>query len=356
MSFYNSADLGNTEIKTRMTAEDGLLTFGVDLLDDAMNGIMRNDLILVGARSGAGKTQFCCNVAWANAQQGKRVHYFALEAEHAEIERRMKYRIFSSLYFKKQNRPQGERLTFRNWMLGRLSIQHADIEAQTTEIFAEAAKTMFTFYKQDKFDVMKFIEMVLYCANETDLIIVDHVHYFDMSDDNENRAVKEIAMAARNLSVSEGKPIILVSHLRKTDRFNTDKAPGQEEFHGSSDLYKISTKCITLARGDHYTPDGKSETFIRIAKDRFDGSLEYHLGRIIYNTKEGKYEPGYTLGPIKQKRGEEFEEYPSANYPDWARSQRATRSESHLPTNTGQATTRALRNWAVDYKSLPSKD
>lgn len=331
------------------------MSFGIDFLDEASEGILKNDLILLGARSGAGKTQFCTNVAWANVQRGKKVHYIALEAEYAEIERRIKYGIFCDLFFKKQNKGQ-TRLSFKNWMLGRLSVEHADIEAECSEVFSKQAQGLFTYYKTNAFDVKEFIKTVMFCSNDTDLIIVDHVHYFDFDDANENRAIKEIAMAARDLAIHQGKPMILVAHIRKSDRNSTEKCPGLEEFHGSSDLFKIATKAITLAPGDNYTKDGKAETYMRIVKDRFDGSLQRHMGCLVYNVREGKYEAGYKLGSEKQKRNEEFVEYPQGDIPGWARSVRGAGSAtSHGDTQTKRAGPE-IKNYARSVKNFYDKN
>lgn len=355
MSFIHSPDISQSEIASRLTNEDGLMKFGIDFLDEATEGILRNDLILIGARSGAGKTQFCTNVAWANVQSGKRVHYIALEAEYAEIERRIKYGIFCDLFFKKQNKGQ-IRLSFKNWMLGRLSVEHADLEAQCAEVFSKQAEGLFTYYKQTQFDVAEFIKTVIYCSNQTDLIIVDHVHYFDYDDANENRAIKEIAMAARDLAIHQGKPMILVAHIRKSDRNSTDKCPGLEEFHGSSDLFKIATKAITLAPGDNYTKDGKAETYMRIVKDRFDGSLQRHMGCLIYNVREGKYESGYKLGSDKQKRNEEFIEYPQGDIPGWARAVRKSSSgDDFRYPNSGRSNSE-IKNHAGPFKGFYRKN
>jgi replicative DNA helicase len=71
------------------------LTFGVQFLDEAVGGIYSNDLVLYGAKTGIGKTQLATITAMANAANGKRVHFFALEAEQHEIERRIKYQILT---------------------------------------------------------------------------------------------------------------------------------------------------------------------------------------------------------------------------------------------------------------------
>jgi replicative DNA helicase len=355
MSFIHSPDVAQSEIEMRMDGDKRLLTFGVDFLDEALEGILPNDLVLIGARSGAGKTQFCVNLALANVQQGKRVHYIALEAENLEIERRIKYRLFSKLFFE-QKRKASHRISFKNWLLGRFAVELADLEAEAAEIFEKEVKGLFTFYKSGSFSVTNFIQMVLYCASETDLIIVDHVHYFDYEDDNENRAVKEIATTARDLALEQGKPIILVAHIRKGDKYSTDKCPQLEDFHGSSDLYKIATVSVTFAPGDNFTSDGKSETFMQVVKERLGGESLRHLACLTYNTREGVYEKGYRIGPWRQKRDAEFAEHPQGNLPTWAKSVARTSVNSLYGNNKPLQDRSQIKNWATSFRGVIKDD
>jgi archaellum biogenesis ATPase FlaH len=326
LSFYQSSTIAKKEKDSRRSMRDGLLSFGVDYLDHAMEGILKNDLILIGAHSGGGKTQFCCNVAMHNAKQGKRVHYVALEAEQYEIERRILYQLFVKHYLADRDRNHIQ-LNFQKWMLGDFLEIGKKYEELATEEFQETYKTLFTFYKQGDFNVTKFIETVVLCSGETDLIIVDHVHYFDYDDENENRAVKEIAKTARSLSLEQGVPIILVSHIRKRDRNNNDLVPGQEEFHGSSDLFKIATKGITLAPGAW--KQGRLETFFRIVKNRFEGSVTRFVACIDYINSRGNYEKEYEVGDSNQKRTDGFRGLDKASIPDWARGHRPRQVSDH---------------------------
>lgn len=291
------------------------LTFGISFLDDAALGILPNDLVLIGARSGVGKTAVCCSIAVANIAQGKRVHFIALEAEPREIVRRLKYQILMRLFFADPNRPQ-IKPQFQKWMLGKYKGVLDSYEIEASKEFIENHRGLFTFYKSGQFDVNDMTKQVILCERETDLVIIDHVHYFDYDEKSENEAIKNIAKMVRTLTLENGIPIILVAHLRKKDRFNTDLAPGIEEFHGSSDLYKIATKVITLAPGP-WSNDGRLRSFFRVVKNRFEGSVTRNIAEVTFNQREGKYEIGYRLGDIRDNRGEEFVEL-SSDYPDWA--------------------------------------
>lgn len=317
MSFLKSAEFSFEEIETRKNARDRMLTFGVEFLDNAMLGILKNDLVLIGAGSGAGKTQLCCSIAKANIENGKRVHYIALEAEHLEIEKRIKFQIFSNHFFNDPERPKGVTLSFQEWMVGDFIDSCAKYEASAANEFMQKYSTLFVFYKADKFDVIDLIQTVLSCADETDLIILDHVHYMDYEDSSENVAIKKIAITARTLALENSCPIILVSHLRKKDKASRDFAPGLEEFHGSSDLYKIATKAITLAPGN--VDNGNMETYFRIVKNRFEGSVTRYVAKTFYNPREARYEANYELGLAGQNRDEGFVRLDPNNHPSWGK-------------------------------------
>lgn len=282
-----------------------MLRFGVSFIDDSLLGILPDDLILVGAPSGVGKTQFCVNLALANVGDGKRVHFFALEASENEIERRLKFQVVMANFFGDPKRPRiGKPLFFDEWEVGSYEEILAPYEDWAEKYCAEAYKNLHTFYKTEAFDSAKLIEYVNYVSTETDLIIVDHVHYFDFDDDNENRAIKEIAKTARDLCLIHQKPIVLVSHLRKRNQRNEDLAAGLDEFHGSSDLTKIATKVISLAPGGP-CHEGGFYTFMRTAKNRHSGSSSRYLAKIVYDEKQNGYGQEYQIGWANaQKFGE----------------------------------------------------
>lgn len=329
--FKSAADSAFCEIEARRGALANLLSFGISYLDDTMIGIAPNDLILIGASSGIGKTQMCCNIALANLANGKRVHYFALEAERYEIERRLKYQILADMYFRDDQRPRLKSLlTYDKWALGAYLDELAAYEQRAAEFFSGAYKNLFLFYKGDTFGLNELIENVALHSGGSDLFIVDHVHYFDFDDDNENRAMREIAKMARTLSLESGKPIILVSHLRKRDKYNTDLVPGLEEFHGSSDLFKIATKVITIAPG-MTTDKGNYETFFRIPKNRMNNGVTRYIGRLIFSPKVNAYEPQYKVGFAGCTRKDGFAEIDPDAYPEWARN--ARRSTGDLFAN-----------------------
>lgn len=291
-----------------------MLKFGVSFIDDSLLGILPTDLILVGAPSGIGKTQFCVNLALTNVDNGKRVHFFALEASDFEIERRLKWQVLTSNFYGDPNHPRlGHPLVYDEWETGAYEGKLDAYEKWAEEYCAKTYANLFTFYKTENFDAAKLIEYVNYVADDTDLIIIDHVHYFDWDDTNDNRALKEIAKVARDLGKRNKKPIVLVSHLRKRERRGAELCAGLDEFHGSSDLTKIATKVISLAGGGP-APGGGFFTYMRTPKNRHSGASARYLAQIVYDDKRGGYGREYKLGWANT---EKFGEIALHEMPKW---------------------------------------
>lgn len=313
--FICSADAALKERASRPKVDE-LLSFGVKYLDDAMRGIFPDDLVLLGAPSGVGKTQLCVNIAIKNIEAGKRVHFIALEASEYEIEQRLKYQIIADCFFKDPDRPTLKRgLCFPGWLLGDYGDALDKYEQYANDFCATAFRKLFTFYKSEKFDVADLIWSFTDIEEETDLVIIDHIHYFDWEIDNDNRAIKEIAKSVRSLALDSRVPIVLVAHLRKKDRNNKELAPGIDEFHGSSDLTKIATKVITVAPGPSLD-EGRFLTYFRIPKNRIDGGVSRFIGACAFDPKLGGYADEYGIG---NSAGEVFRQIDVTKYPRWGR-------------------------------------
>lgn len=317
--FNSASDSANSELEARRLIPGTVLRFGIDYLDDSLRGIERDDLILLGAMSGVGKTQLCCNIALANLAEGKKVHYIALEASKFEIERRLKFPLVAERYYSDPQRPKlSRRLNYADWKIGTFLSELEEYEQSAAQFFETAYRDFLIHYKAERFGVNELINAVQYCAKDTGLVMIDHVHYFDFDDDNENRAIREIAKVVRDLTRDERVPILLVAHMRKRDARNDELVPGYEEFHGTSDLFKIATKVITVGPG-RQASNGSFETFFRTPKNRNDMSVSRFCAKEFYTPKGGSYEKNkYSLGWAEQKRSRGFESIAGSLYPDWA--------------------------------------
>ena len=225
------------------------------------------------------------------------------------------WQILVSHFYADPQRPKlNKPLLYDEWEIGKYDPLLDKYEDYAAQYCAENYKNLFTFYKSDDFDVIKLIESVNYVAADTDLIIIDHVHYFDWDDrTNDNSALKHIAKTARRLVQYHEKPIVLVSHLRKKDKAQADLAASLDEYMGSSDLTKIATKVLSIGSGGP-APEGGFFTFFRTPKNRHNGSSTRYLAQVVFDDRKGGYAKEYKLGWANAGK---FGEIAQHEYPKW---------------------------------------
>jgi replicative DNA helicase len=321
----------------RVNQKGKLLRFGIPFLDEATGGIGVNELVLVGAKPGAGKTQLVTNVAQYNTAVGKRVTLFALEAEPNEIERRIKFAELSREY--RKNHPNNTvNLNYRDWRHGEFQQELDPYEDVVNNRFDVRYSKLRTIYKGwGDYRIGELERDIVRAAPTTDLIVIDHLHYIDTEGEDQNAEMKQIVKTLRDLALVLCKPIILVAHMRKTmtGRKNMPLIPDLEDFHGSSDIIKIATMSIILAPcydgnkmfqagppADFCDPSDPKKmarlwaTYMRIAKYRLDGSVTRYCAVTWYDDAIGRYRDRYTVGRLVSG---DTEWEPEEDRPFWAK-------------------------------------
>lgn len=307
----------------RVEQHGKLLSYGVAFLDEATGGMAQNELVVIGAKTGVGKTQLVTQIASTNAKAGKRVALFALEAEKYEIERRIKFGIVSRLFRKAVARGEMPpmHIDYRSWRQGKYEVEFDRFDAEANAEIARDYATLETIYRSGGDYSMKELERdIMRLAPHTDLIIVDHLHYIDITGENENFEVTQIMKGLRDMALVLGKPIVLVAHMRKTmgGRKNAPLCPDVEDFHGSGNIIKIATTAIILAPcydaeftnnldlPDSFWDDPATKasrtplwpTYIRVAKFRLDGAITRFCAVGFYDAALGSYRKEYALGRL----------------------------------------------------------
>lgn len=314
---FLSSESFDLERKIRLENQKKILQFGIPFLDDCFRGIFPDDLIVLGASTGLGKTQIATLIAKHNALNGKRVLFFALEASPHEIIRRIKYNLICEKFYSKPYRPS-IKLNFIDWYSGKFD-EYIDPIEKEIEPEIKKLDNLSTYYKGiGDFTHESFHKIFAENAAMNDLIIVDHLHYFDILEANENQGIKQIVKTIRDCAIDRGKPVILLSHIRKLDRKYRPLVPAIEDFHGSSDISKIATKAFTLAPAmDSSINSTKRKSFIRTLKCRMDGSRTGVTAEVTFDIKTQDYERDYKLGKLNEAESE-FIEVDLYNKPDWA--------------------------------------
>lgn len=308
--FKPSAERLEGELEQRRRLARGVIKFGISYLDDYCIGIHPTDLVILCASSGAGKTTIASLIAQIAAFGGKRVHFFALEAHEKEIEQRMLFREICDVLRQREMRFP----TFQQWLYD-VSPLPDDIEHEARRRFERRVSGMHTFYRGEKFTADDITRRFAEVRASTDLIVLDHLHYVDSDDANENRAFKEITKAIRDAALAMEKPVIAVAHLRKRDRNRPRAIPELDDVHGGSDIVKIATKVIALApaRDNPNAEPGKAATYMQVIKDRFPGVSGY-AALCTYDLRRMGYEERYIVGRLSAAG--EFENVPLS--PAWA--------------------------------------
>jgi len=187
-----------------------------------------------------------------------------------------------------------------------------------------------TFYRDRSFTAEDLGKEILKIHRHTTLIVVDHLHYIDSNDENENRALGETTKIIRDITLNIKKPIVLVAHLRKKDERAKKLVPDLDDIHGSSNVPKIATQTVFLEHA-HDVDSGKwwlSPTYMAIRKDRMEGAPRF-VALMNFNKLTRSYGDGYTLGRLKGPS--KWEEIEIGDRPEWAERHRSLAQPTQKP-------------------------
>jgi archaellum biogenesis ATPase FlaH len=317
------------EKEGRKILSETRLSFGVPFLDMALKGIFKNDLVLLGADSGAGKTELAAHITLANLNQNKKIAFFALEAEQQEIGRRMLYKRLAQRFFRQKQKGTFQAINYYDWYNAEIDHLFEDFYDEEVRNLANETEGLLLRYRKDSDFTIKTLMTEVRSLKNYDMIAIDHYHHFDFAGEDENAEMKQSIKDIRDMGLLYGIPVLLLGQLRKRDS-NAKKfspVPSMDDFLGASELYKNPTKIILLGAGGPYKdPDqGKTQTgsnnslsttYVNIAKLRQDGSRTKFLGKTIFDSSTNAYREEFTLGKFVSGDWHNFDKN---DYPHWAR-------------------------------------
>lgn len=338
LDFKRAGDRIDDEASERQRLAIRVAPYHVDFLDDVTRGIMPHDLVLLGADTGVGKTDIVTTIAQRNAIDRRPVFLFALEAEPREIERRIKYRLVAQWAYERGYECR-HALTYVDWYLGRFASHVAKLETEADAYIRRELANLRTYYRGKDFGREDIHRLCLAIQTEASggMIIIDHLHYVDIDDaKHENAEYKRLVQTIRDVVLSTGVPVIVVVHLRKGDGFREPLVPHVERIHGSSEIAKIATTSIMLARAPFPGRDPSlSATFVTVGKSRIAGQCPL-VALTNYDIRTRTYQPGYTLGRL-ENRGMDWTEIHPDTRPPWAKRFRSSGVElSTIPPTKGR--------------------
>lgn len=302
------------------------ISFGVSYLDAALTKMLPTDLILLGGKPKQGKSQLAVEISKSNAIQGRRVVHIALEAEPNEVEMRLKYQLLASLFYK-YTRGESGFISFREWRLGMLQEVLRPYEEEAIHLFTTKYITLETVYQQKGFSAKHLTETLDRVKDYADLIVLDHLHFMRLDRAHDKwDAQSELMMQIRELNLYYKKPFLVLAHLRKE---NFELAPDTDSFMGSSDLGKIATGCIMVARNNDFTDPSHQtfETILSIPACR-TGPVPL-VGVHRYLLPGSCYSLDFDLARVSGfKEKQKLERIREEDWPHWAKKERRWRRDS----------------------------
>ena len=284
--------------------------YNLSYLNDCAVGICPAELIVIGADTGMGKTSMANHLAISNAANGLKTYLFSLEGHRYDVIARWKWNVICREYFK---RPDGRDMSYQKYLMNLISVPHEIEEIARIEIEG-LNDFLHIFSRSVSLDIETLYEN-LAAASDAQLIVIDHLHYFNMLDDKtEAENISQIMRIIKNLTETNNIPIVLVSHLRKKEKKRG--LPDNEDFMGSSNIAKIASTCILLSSDseNHDLVNGRYSTIMRVSKSR-TGVSSTLAGQVMFDTRLGIYESQYQLGRVI---GGDFKELEPGEYPKWA--------------------------------------
>lgn len=272
---------------------------GIDYLDDAMIGLFPDDVVLLGAGTGVGKTALATMLAERGSRAGRRVGFIALEASKREVEQRIKYRALADRFFSDPFRPHGD-VSFGLWRAGRCQAQFARYQDAVVAELREALACLRTYYRTSTFGADDLRRVMLGSRELVDVFVLDHFHYVDQDalDQSELRFQAELTKLIGSLARDMGRPVLVVAHLRKGSHRDERVMPSLDDFMGSSHLVKIATRAVLMAHRRGEAEEGTDpnvvRTLVHVAKDRISGVTRF-VGELEFDRQLNAYRPGYTL-------------------------------------------------------------
>ncbi len=228
---------------------------GFQDLDRVLVGMGKNDLILVGARPGMGKTSFALNIATQVAQKSKKtVCIFSLEMSAQQLVSRMlsSEAMIDSYHLR----------------TGMLSEEEWSKLAQTSSILSDCE----ILIDDTSGITVTGMKSKLRRVKNLGLVIVDYLGLMqsDRRIDNRVQEVAEISRGLKLLAKEIQAPIIACAQLSRGPESRNDKRPMLSDLRDSGAIEQDADIVMFLYRDEYYKddPDRQNIAEVIVAKNR----------------------------------------------------------------------------------------
>lgn len=208
-------------------------SLGIEKLDELTGGLHKDDLTILTARPGIGKTALALQAADSLASVGKRVLFYSLEMRAKRVARR---------------------LASRRAMVDFQQIErgHASSDELARVMYQLSELTMLPLIVNDDNHITSAMINAEVDALRPDLVIVDNLNIMlePHAYANEND-VKRIGRISRNLKVIANDmttPILCIAHLNRQSEIRSDKRPTLADLRDSGEIEQNADNVLGMYR------------------------------------------------------------------------------------------------------------
>ncbi len=209
-------------------------------LDNSLNGIEKQELIIIAARPGMGKTAFALQLIINLTEQGLKGAFFQLEMTRKNVA----MRLVSNKSNVDSNLIRRGNLTNDNWK---------QINSAITEI--EAYEDKLTIIDKSNIDVNQMRAEIKRMKMTTglDYVIVDYLQLMQGSGENRQAVISEISRQLKVIAKDENILIIALSQLsRAVEVRGGDGRPRLSDLRDSGSIEQDADRVIFLYRAEYY--------------------------------------------------------------------------------------------------------
>ena len=236
------------------------ISTGYKGLDEMLEGFEPGEMMILTGHTKHGKSRLAANIAWNAAVQGKTVYFINTEMTKLQMGRRFNALAGSVA-------PSGKIL-----LNDKAGLMH--------------------------YDVIRIMENAK--EKGCDLVIVDHLHFFSRSVENQTNEISKIAKEFKDAAVEYELPLLMLCHVQQAD---TSKYPTLQMIKNSSSIAQDADIVIAVWMDDKPTSDGKETKVLRLAHRSASNSkreiLLYNDGMKLKETAPDTipaYDPNRILG------------------------------------------------------------
>lgn len=237
-----------------------VVSTGFPALDRKLNGLRPGELIVMGARPGAGKSTLALNMAVNIAKSDYAVLLISLEMSIKNLSQKI---LSSETKIWHRAIADGVDINQGHWTLlfnAIETVEPLDLYLETSTVKSAA-------------DVEAMIEATeMTCLKKCQVVIIDYLQLISMDSgrsESMNYAVGKITRELKSIALRRGISIVVLSQLSRGVEGRQDKRPILSDLRDSGSIEQDADKVVFLYRDDYYTKE----------KSEFPGQVEVDVAK-----------------------------------------------------------------------------